>query len=131
MRTPRRVTAAQVKELRRQLNQGASLRTAAMRANMDRKSARKYRNLGQLPDEARKPHTWRTRSDPLADVWPLVAEQLHKEPRLQAKALWEWLQQTQPGKCPESVRRTFERRVRRWKAQFGSSFLEPSPFCIS
>ena len=76
MRTPRRVTAAQVKELRRQLNQGASLRTAAMRANMDRKSARKYRNLGQLPDEARKPHTWRTRSDPLADVWPLVAEQL-------------------------------------------------------
>jgi hypothetical protein len=121
MRTPRRVTAAQVKELRRQLNQGAPLRTAAMRANMDRKSARKYRNLGQLPDEARKPHTWRTRPDPLADVWPLVAEQLHKEPRLQAKALWVWLQQTQPGKCPESARRTLERRVRRWKAQFGSA----------
>ena len=49
MNTQRRVTAAQVKELRRQLNQGASLRTAAMRANMDRKSARKYRTLGQLP----------------------------------------------------------------------------------
>jgi Mu transposase, C-terminal domain len=119
MKTPRRVTAAQVKELRRQLNQGASLRTAAMRANMDRKSARKYRKLGQLPNEARKPHTWRTRPDPLAEVWPAVAEQLQQEPRLQAKTLWEWLQQTQPGKCPESVRRTFERRVRRWKAQFG------------
>jgi len=119
MRTPRRVTAAQVKELWRQLNQGASLRRAAMRANMDRKSARKYRDLGQLPSEARKPHTWRTRPDPLAEVWPAVAEQLQREPRLQAKTLWEWLQRTQPGKYPESVRRTFERRVRQWKAQYG------------
>ena len=119
MGTPRRVTAAQVKELRRQFNQGASLRRAALRANMDRKSARKYRDLGQLPDEARKPHTWRTRPDPLAEVWPAVAEQLQREPRLQAKTLWEWLQRTQTGKCPESVRRTFERRVRQWKAQYG------------
>ena len=119
MGTPRRVTAAQVKELRRQINQGASLRRAAMRANMDRKSARKYRDLGQLPDEARKPHTWRTRPDALAEVWPAVAEQLQREPRLQAKTLWEWLQRTQAGKYPESVRRTFERRVRQWKAQYG------------
>ena len=57
MKTPRRVTAAQVKELWRQLNQGASLRRAAMRANMDRKSARKYRDLGQLPSEVRKLRT--------------------------------------------------------------------------
>ncbi len=121
MKTPRWVTTAQVNELRRQLNQGASLRRAAMRANMDRKTARKYRNLGQLPDEARKPHTWRTRLDPLVDVWPLVVEQLEQAPRLQAKALWGWLQQTQPGKCPESARRTFERRVRQWKALHGST----------
>jgi hypothetical protein len=88
---------------------------------MDRKSARKYRDLGQLPEEARKPHTWRTRPDPLAEVWPAVVEQLHREPRLQAKTLWEWLQREQPGKCPESVRRTLERRVREWKALHGSA----------
>ena len=120
MNTPRRVTAAQVKELWRQLNQGASLRTAAMRANMDRKSARKYRQLGQLPSEARKPRTWRTWPDALAEVWPTVAEQLEREPRLQAKTLWDWLQRTQPGKYPDSMRRTFERRVRQWKALHGS-----------
>lgn len=119
--TPRRVTAAQVKELRRQLNQGASLRRAAMRANMDRKSARTYRDLDQLPDEARKPRTWRTWPDALADVWPAVVEQLQQEPRLQAKTLWEWLQRMQPGKYPESKRRTFERRVRQWKALHGSA----------
>jgi hypothetical protein len=121
MRTPRRVTAAQVKELWRQLTQGASLRRAAMRANMDRKSARKYRDLGQLPGEARKPRTWRTWPDALAEVWPAVAEQLQKESRLQAKTLWEWLQRTQGGKYPESMRRTFERRVRQWKALYGSA----------
>jgi hypothetical protein len=120
MSTPRRVTAAQVKELWRQLNQGASLRTAAMRANMDRKTARKYRQLGQLPSEARKPRSWRTWPDALAEVWPTVAEQLEKEPRLQAKTLWDWLQRTQPGKYPDSLRRTFERRVRQWKALHGS-----------
>src|ERR1700730_17996324 len=106
MSTSRRVTAAQVKELRRQLNQGASLRRAAMRANMDRKSARKYRELGQLPVEARQPRTWRTWPDAWAEVWPAVAEQLQKAPRLQAKALWEWWQRTQPGKYAESMRRT-------------------------
>ena len=121
MRTPRRVTAAQVKELCRQLNRGASLRRAAMRADMDRKSARKYRDLGQLPNEARKPRTWKTWPDALAEVWPAVVEQLQREPRLQAKTLWEWLQRTQPGKYPESKRRTFERRVREWKALHGSA----------
>jgi len=53
MGRPRKVTAAQVKELWRQLRQQASLRRAAMRADMDRKSARKYRDLGQLPEAAR------------------------------------------------------------------------------
>src|SRR5436189_5729160 len=121
MRTPRRVTAAQVKELRRQLNQGASLRTAAMRANMDRKSARKYRDLGQLPDEARKPHTWRTRPDPLAEVWPAVTALSQQEPRLDAKTRWEWRRRTYAGKATVSMRRSFERRVRVWKAQKGSA----------
>jgi hypothetical protein len=121
MKTPRRVTAAQVKELRRQLNQGASLRTAAMTANMDRKSARKYRDLGQLPSEARKPRTWRTWPDALAEVWPAVTEQLQREPRLQAKTLWHWLQQTHAGAYPDSMRRTFERRVRQWKALYGAA----------
>jgi hypothetical protein len=45
-------------------------------------------------------------------VWPAVVEQLEREPRLQAKTLWQWLQRTHPGQYPESKRRTFERRVR-------------------
>ena len=66
----RQVTDTQVKEVRLNLNKGGSLLMAAMKAGMDRKTARKYRDRGQLPSEAQTPHTWRTRPDPLLEVWP-------------------------------------------------------------
>jgi len=119
MRTVRRVTDAQVKELRMWLNQEASLKKAAMKAGMDRKSARKYRDQAKLPSEARPARTWRTRSDPLAEVWPELAEKLTREPGLQAVTLLGWLQAAYPGKYPDSMRRTLERRVRIWKAEHG------------
>jgi transposase len=119
MGTIRRVTDAQVKELRKWLHKGASLLKAAMKSNMDPKSARKYRDLGQLPSEARRPRDWRTREDPLATVWPELEEKLRREPELQAVTLLGWLQSAYPGMYSTSVRRTLERRVRRWKAEHG------------
>jgi hypothetical protein len=119
MRTGRQATDAQVKELRKGLRQGASLAHAAMKAGMDRKTAGKYRDLGQLPSETRTPRTWRTRPDPLADVWPRLEELLQREPSLQAKTLLSWLQQEVPQRDWERSRRTLERRVRQWKAQYG------------
>src|SRR5262249_8901264 len=92
---------------------------AAMKAGMDRKTARKYRDLGKLPSEARPPRAWRTRPDPLADVWPRLEELLQREPTLQAKTLLGWLQQEDPQRDGGRARRTLERRVRQWKAQHG------------
>jgi hypothetical protein len=115
----RRVTDAQVKEVRRNLNMGGSLLLAAMKAGMDRKTARKYRDRGQLPSEALTPHTWRTRPDPLLEVWPALEELLEREPTLQAKTLVDWLQREHPGPDWPCHRRTLERRVRQWKAQHG------------
>jgi hypothetical protein len=117
----RRVTDAQVKELRHAVCQGASLRTAAMKAGMDRKTARKYRNLDQPPSAAARPHTWRTRPDPLAAVWGRLEELLQREPGLHAKTLLEWLQREEPAQDWGQSRRTLERRVRQWKAQHGSA----------
>src|SRR5262249_33259145 len=119
MGTSRRVMDAQVKELRKWLNRGGSLQYAAMKSGMDRKTARKYRKLGKLPEEVRKPHTWRTRPDPLAAVWPRVEELLQRELALQAKTLWEWLQREYPAGNWESVRRTLERRVHAWRGKHG------------
>ena len=115
----RQVTDAQVKELRVSLHQGASLYKAAMKGGMDRKTGAKYRDLGQLPSEARTPHTWRTRPDPLVEVWPTLTEMLQREPTLQAKTLLEWLQRQYADQNWQPQRRTLERRVRQWKAEHG------------
>src|ERR1700736_5443422 len=117
MAAGRQVSNAQVKEVRRNLHRGASLRQAAMKADMDRKTARKYRDLGQLPSEARTPHTWRTRPDPLAEVWPHLEELLGREPSLQAKTLLDWLEREHPGQDWPCHRRALGGRVRRGKAR--------------
>jgi hypothetical protein len=115
----RQVTDAQVKELRRNLNRRSSLQQAAMKAGMDRKTARKYRKGGQLPSECRAAHSWRTRVDPLVEVWPRLEELLQGEPALQAKTLVEVLEREYPGQDWQQRRRTVERRVRQWRAQHG------------
>jgi hypothetical protein len=117
----RQVTDAQVRELRQYLNRKASLREAAMKAGMDRKTARKYRDRGQLPSESPTSHTWRTRTDPLTEVWPLLEEKLRNESTLQAKTLVEWLMREYPTQNWQRCKRTVERRVRRWKAEHGKA----------
>lgn len=90
-----------------------------MKAGMDRKTGRKYRDSGKLPSESHVPHTWRTRVDPLVDVWPQLEEMLQREPTFQAKTLVEWLERTYPEQNWRSRQRTVERRVRQWKAKQG------------
>ncbi len=63
---------------------------------------------------------WRTHPDAFVDVWPGVEAQLRREPQLQAKALFAELQRRHPGKFLLKQRRSFERRVRRWKLAHGT-----------
>jgi hypothetical protein len=111
----------QVRRLRRLLDAGKSLTVAAGRTGMDEKTARKYRDLERLPSELAKPRTWRTRADPFEEVWPEVLARLEAEPKLRPFALFGWLQEKYEGRFPESQRRTFERRVRAWRAVRGAN----------
>ena len=113
-----RITDAQVKELRRQLQGSSSLQRAALKTGMDRKSAAKYRE-GKMPRERRTARTWRTRLDPLAAVWPEVQAELERAPGLQALTLLTWLQERYPGQFGNELLRTLQRRVRRWRALAG------------
>jgi hypothetical protein len=115
------VTDGQVRKLFRDLVSEEGLAAAARRAGMDEKTARKYRKLGALPSTQKRPRTYRTRKDPLADLWQKVQERLETEPRLHAKTLFDWLQKEHPGRLTHSQRRTFERRVRRWRATAGKA----------
>ena len=83
-----------------------SLAAAAAKSGMDEKTARKYRRLGRLPSEMRAPHTWRTRKDPFASVWPEVGELLKTNPGLEAKTLFEELGRRYPGRFGDGQLRT-------------------------
>jgi len=109
----------QVRKLRSLLDAGSTLTAAARRTGMDEKTARKYRDSQALPSERARQRTYRTRKDPFATVWPEVQARLEAEPKLRSFALFAWLQDTYPGKFPDSQRRTFERRVRTWRARSG------------
>ena len=113
------VTDQQVRRLMSLIKKEKSLATAAAKAGMDEKTARKYRRLGRLPSEMRAPHTWRTREDPFAAVWPEVREKLETNPGLEAKTLFEDLKRRYPGRFGEGQLRTLQRRLKRWRAVEG------------
>lgn len=113
------VTDHQVRRLMSSLSKGHRLATAAARAGMAEKTARKYRQLGLLPSQAKTEHTWRTRADPFADVWPTLERLLQTNPGLQAKTLFTHLQRQHPGRFPDGQLRTLQRRVKRWRALAG------------
>src|SRR4030043_1042289 len=96
-----------------------SLASAAAKADMDEKTARKYRSLGKLPHEVRFDHFWRTREDSFNDFWAEVEENLEINPGLEAKTLFEDLQRRCPGRFSDGQLRTLQRRVKIWRALQG------------
>jgi hypothetical protein len=111
----------QVKRLWQALASGKTLAQSADKANMDEKTARKYRELGRLPSEVAPERSWRTRNDPFAEVWPEVHEQLQDAPGLEAKTLFIRLQGKYPGKFDDTQLRSFQRGVKRWRAMAGEA----------
>ena len=110
-------TDAQVRILMRERKKGRTQEQAAAKANLkSRKTAAKYDRLGLLPSQLKKPRTYRTRPDAFAEDWPQIEQMLSDAPELEAKALFEWLQEQKPGKYQDHQLRTFQRRIARWRA---------------
>ena len=65
--------------------------TAAAKAGMDEKTARKYLNSGELPSQSKKEHTWRTREDPFERQWDEIKAKLTLNPGLEAKTIFDAL----------------------------------------
>ena len=115
----RSVTDAQVRRLMEEMSKDGHIGQAAMKAGMDRKTARKYVMAGRLPTEMKQPRSWRTRLDPFAEDWPLIAEMLAGAPELEGRTVLEVLEIKRPGRYSESHLRTLQRRIRRWRAECG------------
>jgi molybdenum-dependent DNA-binding transcriptional regulator ModE len=74
------VSDAQVRKLMEEMSKHGRIGRAAMKAGMDRKTARKYIEAGRMPSEMVAERTWRTREDPFAEDWEEI-EALLKQAR--------------------------------------------------
>ena len=102
-----------------EMSKHGELGRAAMKAGMDRRTARKYVAAGKMPSELLKPRGWRTREDPFAEDWPEVEALLRDTPELEAKTLFEMLLEKHPERYEDGQLRTLQRHVRRWRAMAG------------
>lgn len=98
---------------------GCTQETAAAKAGISVRSGRRIEK-GKHQPQGGRPHDWRTRADPLLEVWESeLVPLLLGQPKLQAMTLYEYLQQKYPGKYGSSILRTLQRRVQQWKASSG------------
>ena len=104
-----------------EMSKDGNVTRSAMLSGMDRKTAGKYVQSGEYPSEHQPERVWRTREDPLAPDWPWVKAMLEAAPELEAKALFEeLLRRGQKGRYDAGQLRTFQRRVKNWRAAHGS-----------
>ena len=110
------------------LRDGKSVASIARKLEMGEKTIRKYRDANRLPSQIEQPvRTYRTRQDPLEEFWAEIVELLEQDRRLKPYAILDWLKQKynppagEEGdvRIADSVRRTLERRVQRWKLEHG------------
>ncbi len=113
------VSNRQVRRLRRLMGKGYTLSHSATKADMDEKTARKYLSSEESPSDRSVPHTWRTRENPFDGVWEQARRLLEANPELEARSLFEHLQRLYPERFPDGQLRTFQRRIKVWRALEG------------
>ena len=97
---------------------GLTQAVSAAKTGISVRSGRRIDKGEHRPKE--EPRAWRTREDPLAEVWDSeLAPLLAKEPSLTGLTLLEYLDDNYPGRFSASVLRTLQRRVRQWNALHG------------
>lgn len=97
---------------------GCQQEAAAAKAGISVRSGRRIEKGKHQPGKTRP--RWRSRPDPLVDVWESELEPLLRgEPKLKPMTLFLYLQKKHPGQYPRSILRTLQRRVQQWRAQHG------------
>jgi len=132
------VTDRQVRRLFAMKNRCKTLYELADKAGMSTRTARKYLKSGKLPSQSKIIHDWATHPDAFAEDWPWIEEFLQGNPGLESKSLFEALQRKCRGKYQDGQLRTFQRRVKQWKALYGpgrevffAQVYKPGQWCAS
>jgi hypothetical protein len=113
------VSDAQVRKLMEEMTKHGEIGRAAMVADMDRKTGRKYVEARRLPSEMVAPRGWRTREDPFTADWSEIVGLLEGAPELDAKTIFDALVEKYAGRYEPGQLRTLQRHVRKWRAERG------------
>ncbi len=106
-----------------ELSKHGAVGLAAIKAGMDRKTARKYIAAATLPSQMRAPRDWRTREDPFAEHREEIEALLRDTrdtPALEAKTVFELLTVKHPDRFAPVHLRTSQRMIRAWRAAQGA-----------
>lgn len=114
----RLITTKQVKIYMTARKEGCIQVLAAAKAGISERSGREIeKGRRKAKHETRN---WQTRIDPLCGAWENELEPLLiKQPELSPITLLEMLQEQDKDKYPDSILRTLQRRVKKWRALFG------------
>jgi len=113
------ITTQQVRLYMTHRKQGDSQARASAKAGMSERTGRRI-DTGKLTPGAARARHWRTRKDPFVGVWDNeVVPLLESQPALSPTTLFEDLQERHQGAYPNARKRTFQRRVKAWKALHG------------
>lgn len=93
---------------------------SAMKAGMNRKTARKYIAGEKLPSAFEKERDWTTRKDPFLQDWAAIEKMLKGSPALEAKTVFGELIEKYPKRYEPGQLRTLQRKVRVWRAKEGA-----------
>jgi transposase len=112
-------TNEQVKLLMKKLKK-YNQETAAAKAGMDVKTARKYIKSQRLPSEMKATYK-RTQPSVFAAHWDEISKMLEVSPGLQAKTLMSYLLRQYPTHYKQGQLRTLQRHLHDWRAEYGAS----------
>jgi hypothetical protein len=113
------ITQQQYRKLMSNYQETGNVTNSALKADVSRPTAQKYIKAAQTPEALQVKHTWRTREDPLEEIWPQAEAMLAEAPDLEAKSLFEHLGERSPWAVQEKHLRTFQRRVKLWRLNHG------------
>ena len=114
----------QVQKLMKELDRGVTLSVASARSGMSRQTGAKYRKKAKLPSELKQPRNWVTRGNPFAADWKEIEQMLKQAPELQAKTIFDVLNERHPDRYEPGQLRTLQRHVGRWRALQGDDRVQ-------
>jgi hypothetical protein len=107
-----RINFKQVQLYLKARRNGCTQETSAAKGGFCVRTGRRIEK-GQHQPQRDKPRHWRTRKDPLVEVWESeLVPLLQQNPQLMPMTLLEYLQEKYPDKYEQKVYRTLARRVR-------------------